>query len=341
MTAGDGPRLRRVALGPVALEVAEQGQGPLVVLVHGFPESWYSWRHQLDALARAGYRAVAPDMRGYGRSSAPPEVEAYDQVELAGDVARLIDALAPESGGREGEGQAVVIGHDWGAPVAWHTAMLHPEKVRAVGGLSVPWRPRASRPPLQTLRQIWGERFFYQLYFQSPGVAEGELEADIRRFLRIFFYLASGDAPPQPALMAKRRGDRLLEGLIDPETLPPWLSEQDLDHYEATFRASGLRGPLNWYRNLDRTWARTESLAGARITQPALFIAGEKDPVLRFWEDPLAPMREGVPDLRICALVPGAGHWIQQERPEAVNEAMLAFLGELDAGPGAAGPGDG
>ena len=201
---------RTLATNGISLHIAEAGSGPLVVLLHGFPESWYSWRHQLPALAAAGFHAVAPDMRGYGRSEAPPEVESYDQVALAADVAGLVEAL--------GERDAVVVGHDWGAPVAWHTALLHPDRCRAVAALSVPYRGRSPEPPLAGLKKIYGERFFYMLYFQTPGVAEAELEADVRVALRKFIYGASGEAPDNAFLATKKKGDTLLTGMIDPET---------------------------------------------------------------------------------------------------------------------------
>ena len=307
-----------VDAGAIRMRIAEAGSGPLVVLLHGFPESWYSWRHQLTFLAENGYRAVAPDMRGYGGSAKPDAVEAYDQVELAGDVAHLIEAL--------GETSAIVIGHDWGAPVAWNTAALHPERVRAVGALSVPFRPRGNAPPLAQLQQLYGERFFYQLYFQTPGEAEAELEGDVRGCLRKFIFLASGDAPPQPVMLQKMRGDKLCTDLIDPDPLPSWLSEADLDYYTDEFTRNGFRGPLNWYRNLDRTWARTEALAGHHIAQPAMFVAGESDLVLKFWPNAIETMQAHVDDLRVLELIPGCGHWTQQERPSEVNGYILRFL---------------
>jgi len=305
------------------MHVAEQGQGPLVLLLHGFPESWYSWRHQLTALAAAGYRAVAPDQRGYGDTDKPDAIEAYDVVTLADDVAALIDAL--------GERQAVVIGHDWGAPVAWHAALLHPERVRAVVGMSVPYAGRPPGSPLARLQQTFEDIFFYILYFQEPGVAEAELQADVRRSLRTFYFSGSGDAPAGSAFSPHPKTAKLLDTMRDPAQLPAWLTETDLDYYTERFERGGFRGPLNWYRNFDRSWQRTEALAGKKVEQPALFIAGERDPVIAWSQRQLERMPQAVPHLRESVLLPGCGHWVQQERPAEVNAALLRFLGQLDA----------
>jgi pimeloyl-ACP methyl ester carboxylesterase len=307
----------------IRLHVAEAGEGPLVLLLHGFPESWYSWRHALRALADAGYHAVAPDQRGYGGSDKPHAIEAYDIVTLAGDVVALMDAL--------GERQAVVVGHDWGAPVAWHTALLHPERVRGVVGMSVPHGGRGSSSPLARLRDIFKDVFFYILYFQEPGVAEAELEADVRRSLRTFYYSASGDAPVGSAFIPRPKTAKLLETMADcgDDALPPWLSRQDLDYYTEQFTRGGFRGPLNWYRNFDRSFELTSSLAGKRIEQPAMFIAGEREPVLAWSRAQLERLPTIAPRLTESLIVPGAGHWIQQERPAEVHAALLRFLAAL------------
>jgi pimeloyl-ACP methyl ester carboxylesterase len=305
------------------MHIAEQGQGPLVLLLHGFPESWYSWRHQLQALAAAGYHAVAPDQRGYGETDQPDAIEAYDVVTLADDVAALIDAL--------GERQAVVIGHDWGAPVAWHAALLHPERVRAVVGMSVPYAGRPPSSPLARLQETFKDIFFYILYFQQPGVAEAELQADVRRSLRMFYFSGSGDAPAGSAFSPHPKTVKLLETMRDPAQLPPWLTEADLDYYTERFERSGFRGPLHWYRNFDRSWQRTAALAGKKVEQPALFIAGERDPVIAWSQRQLERMPEAVPRLRESVLLPGCGHWVQQERRAEVNAALLRFLAQLRA----------
>ncbi|HEX4351249.1 MAG TPA: alpha/beta hydrolase [Polyangiales bacterium] len=314
---------RTIETNGIRLHVAEQGQGPLVLLLHGFPESWYSWRHQLSALADAGYHAVAPDLRGYGDSDKPHAVEAYDQVELAADVAGLITAL--------GEKQAVVVGHDWGAPVAWNSALLHPDRVRAVVGMSVPYGGRGKHPPLARFRELFKDVFFYMIYFQDEGVAERELEADVRTSLRKFYLSASGDARTGGAFAAHPKSAKVLDTLFDDGRVPSFLNEQDLDYFTSQFEKSGFRGPINFYRNFDRTWERTASLADAKISQPALFIAGKNDPVLVFSAAQLERRPQLAPQLRGTLLFDGAGHWIQQERVAETNRALLDFLRDLPA----------
>jgi pimeloyl-ACP methyl ester carboxylesterase len=307
----------------IRLHVAEQGSGPLVLLLHGFPESWYSWRHQLQALADAGYHAVAPDLRGYGDSDKPEAITAYDQFELAADVSGLISAL--------GETRAVVVGHDWGAPVAWHTSLLHPQQVRAVVGLSVPHGGRGRPEPLARMRSAFEGMFFYMLYFQAEGVAEAELEADVRTSLRKFYLAASGEAPPRSAFSAHAPATKLFDTLFDDGRIPSFMTSADLDYYTAQFEKSGFRGPINFYRNMDRTWERTACLQGAKVAQPALFIAGSSDPVLVFAAKQLERMPQLVPLLRETLLIPGCGHWVQQERPAETNRALLDFLRDLPA----------
>jgi pimeloyl-ACP methyl ester carboxylesterase len=313
---------RFVTTNGIRMHVVEQGSGPLVVLLHGFPESWYSWRHQLKALAEAGYRVVTPEQRGYGETDAPEAIEAYDQVELAGDIAGLINAL--------GEEQAVVVGHDWGAPVAWHTALLHPECVRAVVALSIPYGGRPKVSHLTRMRELFQDTFFYILYFQKPGVAEAELEADVEKSMRHMLFSWSSAAPAS-VMNPKPKTATLLEGLLDlPDPLPGWLSAEDLRHYVASFHKHGFRGPLNWYRNFDRSWERTSHLATTKVRQPALFIAGTRDPALLMSAKAMARMAEWVPNLRRTVLIEGAGHWVQQEAPAETNRALLDFLRELD-----------
>jgi len=307
---------RRIATNGIQLNIAEQGEGPLVLMLHGFPESWYSWRHQFAPLAAAGYHAVAPDMRGYGKSDRPAAIDAYNQVEVVNDIIGLIPALGYQT--------AIVIGHDWGAPTAWSCALHHPERVTAVGALSVPFTPRAERAPMATMRQMFKDMFFYQLYFQEPGVAEAEFERDIRLALRKFLYLGSGDADLS-GLQPKPADADLLSDLPSPAVLPDWLSEADLDFYAAEFTASGMRGPLNYYRNHDLTWARTAG-APTSIRQPAMFVAGERDGVILMAAEALKKLPENVPHLLINELIPGIGHWTQQEAPVQVNDAILRFL---------------
>jgi pimeloyl-ACP methyl ester carboxylesterase len=313
--------LRTIETNGIRMRVAEAGKGPLVVLLHGFPESWYSWRHQIPALAAAGYRVVAPDQRGYGGTDAPQSIESYDIHHLAGDVVGLLDSL--------GEETAVVAGHDWGAPVAWHCALAHPDRFRAVVGLSVPYAGRLPIPPTEAFRMIANEGFFYILYFQEPGVAERELDADPRDTLLRLLYAASGDVPLDAVAWEKPKDSKFLDGMPTPERLPPWLTQEDLDYFTNEFRRTGFRGGLNWYRNFDRNWETTPELDGAKIEQPALFIAGDRDLVIT--RMPPDVMRPFVPNLRNIVLLPGCGHWTQQERPAETNAALVEFLRSLDA----------
>ncbi|MFB7629888.1 alpha/beta fold hydrolase [Streptomyces sp. NPDC056149] len=318
---------RMIDVNGIRLHIAEQGEGPLVVLLHGFPESWHSWRHQFGPLAAAGFRVVAPDQRGYGRSDHPEAVEAYDILHLVGDVIGLIHAL--------GEQRAFVIGHDWGAPVAWHTALLRPDVVRGVAGLSVPPPFRGDRPPLGAMQERFGGRFYWN-YFNQPGVADAEFAADARTTLRKFFYNASGDGPgagrPESALVPDpARG--WLADMTDPETLPDWLTEQDLDEVTASYD-KGFTGALNWYRNLDRNWELTAAWDGAVISPPSLYMYGDRDLVPAFpgATELIANLPKLMPSLRRAPIVlPGCGHWTQQERPAEVNAALIEFLTELSS----------
>jgi pimeloyl-ACP methyl ester carboxylesterase len=307
---------RRIPTNGIHLNVAEQGDGPLVLLLHGFPESWYSWRHQFAPLAAAGYKIVAPDMRGYSKSDAPHAIEAYNQVEIMRDVIGLIPALGYES--------AVVIGHDWGAPTAWGVAQHYPERVSAVGALSVPFTPRSPVPPLDAMRAIFKDQFFYQLYFQEPGVAEAEFERDLETTLGKFLVMAGGETD-LTKLAPRGPGSDLLSGLPAPDRLPPWLTEQDLAFYVGEFRRAGMRGPLNYYRNHNLTWELTAGV-GDTVGQPAMFVAGDRDGVIMMAANALAELPKRVTDLRINELIPGVGHWTQQEAPEAVSDAILRFL---------------
>lgn len=311
---------RRIATNGIELNIAEQGEGPLILMCHGFPESWYSWRHQFQALADAGYHAVAPDMRGYGDSDKPAEISAYNQVEVVNDIIGLIPALGYDT--------AIVLGHDWGGPTAWSAALHHPDKVTAVGVLSVPFSPRAERPPLQTMQAVFKDRFFYQLYFQNEGIAERELEADVKTALTKFYHMASGEMDLSTLTPDKPADADLLSDLPIPDRLGAWISEQDLAFYVNEFTRSGFRGPLNYYRNHNLTWQLTEG-APTTIEQPALFVAGDKDGVIAMAGDALQNLPKSVKNLRINTLIPGIGHWTQQEAPEAVNAHLLTFLAGL------------
>jgi pimeloyl-ACP methyl ester carboxylesterase len=317
------PEFATVQTNGIRLRVALAGKGPLVVLVHGWPESWYSWRHQIPALAEAGYRVAVPDVRGYGGSDKPAAIDAYAIKEMCADIAGLVEGL--------GERQAILVGHDWGAPIVWNTSLFFPQRVRAVAGLSVPHTGRGPAPRIELFRNIYKDRFFYQLYFQQPGVAEAEFETDVRASLRKIYYSASGEgrkAAPRPA---KPADAKYLDGLVDPNPLPDWLTPDDLDYYAGEFARSGFRGPLNRYRTSELDFAQQAEIADCRIEQPAAFIAGSLDPVLGFLPgvDLVALMRERVTDLRLVRIIDGAGHWVQQERPAEVNTALLEFLGGL------------
>jgi pimeloyl-ACP methyl ester carboxylesterase len=316
---------RMVETNGIRLHLAEQGSGPLVVLCHGFPESWYSWRHQLAALAAAGFHAVAPDMRGYGQSDRPEEIDRYTLLHLVGDMVGVLDALKAE--------RAVIVGHDWGAPVAWSAALLRPDRFRGVIGLSVPYWPRGPARPTSVMPQN-ADAVFYQLYFQSPGEAEAELERDISLTLRRLLYSASGDAPRRGESIGVGmvpRGGGFLTRMKTPETLPAWLTEADLAFYTTEFARTGFRGGLNWYRNIDRNWELAGAFAGARVTVPALYIAGDRDLVVSFrgMNELIANLRTFVPELRGTVMLKGCGHWTQQERAAQVNAAILEFLQHL------------
>ncbi len=311
---------RRIATNGISLNIAEAGQGPLVLLLHGFPESWYSWRHQFAPLAAAGYHVVAPDMRGYGKSDLPAEITAYCQSEVVKDIIGLIPALGYEN--------AIVIGHDWGAPTAWACALNHPGVVRAVGGLSVPFMPRSPVQPMPMLREMFKGQFFYQLYFQEPGVAEAEFERDIRMCLKKFLVLGGGETD-LASLPVKGENDDMFSNMPEPQSLPKWLTEADLDFFTGEFSRAGLRGPLNYYRNHDLYWELTKD-APTEIRQPAMFVAGTNDGVVMMAAAAIEMMPHFVKDLRINRMIPGIGHWTQQEAPEAVNEAILEFLKQID-----------
>ncbi len=316
------PTRRDVQVNGIRLNVVEAGEGPLVILCHGWPELAYSWRHQIPALAAAGYKVVAPDMRGYGRSDSPIEVDSFNIMQLVGDIVGLAALY--------GDAHPVVVGHDWGANVAWNCALLRPDLFRAVVAMSVPFRPRGMVAPLQALKAAGVENFYWQ-YFQTPGVAEAEFEADPAATLRKVLFSGSGDAPPRDGMaLSLPAGGGFLARSIDPETLPAWLTADDIDVMADRFRGSGFRGGLNYYRNIDRNWALTVPWAGAGIAIPALFIAGTRDVVITgFGKAALEAMPASVPQLRDQVLIAGAGHWIQQERPAEVNAAVISFLAGL------------
>jgi pimeloyl-ACP methyl ester carboxylesterase len=304
-----------------AIEGAEPGSAPLVIFVHGFPESWYSWRHQLGPVATEGFTACAIDVRGYGGSDKPHSVEAYSLQNLARDLVGLKQALSPDQ-------QAILVGHDWGAPIVWNTALTNPDHFRAVAGLSVPFVGVPQRPFTEVYHEnfISRGRFFYQEYFQEPGVAEAEAEKDPRDWVARMMYSISGDVP-QGDYWSKPYGATFLEGLPDPPRVP-WLSEADLDYYESEFKHSGFRGPLNRYRNHERDFEWLQGWKGKRIEQPALFIGGTRDPATYLFgaiDDPVALMQMFAPKVEGHVLN-GIGHWTQQENPDEVNRLLIDWL---------------
>ncbi len=328
-----GPTQRMMESNGIRLNIAEQGKGPLVLLCHGFPESWYSWRHQIDALAAAGFHAVAPDMRGYGKSDRPEPIDQYTIFHLVGDLVGLLDALNSPT--------AIIVGHDWGAAIAWQAARLRPDRFRAVACLSVPYRPRSPMPPTSVMPRT-ADAQFYQLYFQEPGVAEAEFERDPRTTVHTMLYgvsgegiaarsaaAASGGTAPNPGMVPRDGG--MLRGPGAPATLPAWLSETDIEFYAGEFKRSGFRGPLNYYRNVDRNWELLAPFADVKVTVPALYVAGDHDMVLAApgTAECLKNFKQFVPALRDIKMLPGCGHWTQQERPAEVNAEIIDFVRSL------------
>jgi pimeloyl-ACP methyl ester carboxylesterase len=287
-----------------------------VIFAHGFPELAYSWRHQIPALAAAGHRVLAPDQRGYGRSSAPAEIAAYDIEHLTGDLVALLDSI--------GEEKAVFVGHDWGSMVVWQTALLHPDRVAGVCGMSVPFTPRPPMPPTQLWRQMFGSRYFYILYFQEPGVADAELAADPAKAMTRMLCGTRTDKGEDPIGHSANDARGFVDRFPEPDGLPDWLTQPELDFYIAEFTRTGFTGGLNWYRNFDRNFELTPQLAGAKVEAPSLFIGGTLDPVL----SRVDPQRQldWLTDHRGNVMIPDAGHWVQQEKPAEVNAALLEFL---------------
>ncbi len=302
------------------IEAGERG-APVVILAHGFPELAYSWRHQIPVLADAGYHVLAPDQRGYGGSSRPDAVEAYDIHQLTGDLVSLLDDIGAQ--------RAVWIGHDWGAAVVWNAPLLHPDRVAAVAALSVPVTPRSQSVPTTAWRKIFGENFFYILYFQEPGVADAELNGDPARTIRRMLggLRTSGDQLAAARMVAPGP-EGFIDRLPEPEALPDWITQDEIDHYIAEFSRTGFTGGLNWYRNFDRNWETTPELAGAKISVPCLFIGGTADPVLSFMRPDRAAEVISGPYRQV--MMEGAGHWLQQERPDEVNATLLEFLNGLE-----------
>ncbi|MNX51222.1 Soluble epoxide hydrolase [compost metagenome] len=319
------PETRDLKVNGITLHVTAMGEGPLVVLCHGFPETSHAWRHQLPALAQAGFRAVAPDLRGYGASESPADVGAFTTFDVIGDLVALVES--------EGADDAVIVGGDWGASIAWQAAQLRPDRFRAVAALGVPMMRRAPCIPSRLFPKTESAAF-YTHYFNEPGVAEREFERDVGATLRAIYFAASGEAGPRNdpgtpnpfGMVANGRG--LLDSLPAPETLPSWLTPSDLDNFVRSFKASGFRGGLNYYRNLDRNWALQAALDGKQVDVPALYLVGERDTGLAIpgMDQIIKAMPDIVPQLRATQVIPGAGHWLQQEAPREVNKALVDFL---------------
>lgn len=325
MTTSTDIRHRVVASNGIRLHIAECGDGPTVLLIHGFPESWYSWRYQLPALAAAGYHGVALDVRGYGRSSKPTTVPDYRMLKMVGDVVGLVTSF--------GTNPVTVVGHDHGAPIAWMSALLRPDLFRGVAGLSVPYAaPGAATGmrPTQRMRAMalatGSDKEFYAEYFQEPGRAEAEIEADVRQWLLGFYWCASGDVRDGPNIAIVSRGQQMRDKFVYPQTMPKWLSEAELDVYTREFEYSGFFGPLSRYRNADRDWEDLSGFAGQPITIPALFVGGSRDGPTIWGRPAIEKFPETLPELFRSEIIDGAGHWIQQEAAPRTNELLIEFL---------------
>ncbi|AMT72421.1 alpha/beta fold hydrolase [Mycobacteroides immunogenum] len=321
---------RQLSVNGIDMHVAEQGQGPAVVLCHGFPGLWYTWRHQLAALSAAGYRAIAPDMRGYGHTTAPRDITAYDRASTVGDLVGLLDALDLRD--------AVFCGHDFGAHLVWDMPAWAGDRVRALFQLSVPRARRLPVTPSVGFNYLASQHFTHLEYFQEPGLAESELDAQPKMFLATLFHALSGanrylDCWNHPARVEGKRNG-YLDVLPSPPPLPwNWLSGHDLDYYAAEFARTGFTGGLNWYRAEDLVWSQNKDLHDKPIEVPVAFLAGSADPVLEILgRDPMAAMADLVPGLRSTQIVQGAGHFVQMERPDVVNRAMVEFLDSLARG---------
>ncbi|TPP10363.1 alpha/beta fold hydrolase [Rhizobium glycinendophyticum] len=323
---------RKVNANGLAMHVEERGEGPLILLAHGFPETSHAWRHQLAALAAAGFHAVAPDMRGYGETESPSEINRYSTLDLVGDLVGLLDSLEREN--------AILVGNDWGSTIAWQAALLRPDRFKGVVAIGVPMMDNPPVPPTTLFPETPDARF-YLLHFQEPGVAEAELERDIEATLRKILFAASRDAGPrQPgddtpnpfSMVARDCG--LLGPLPMPARLPAWLSEADLARYVAAFARSGFRGGLNYYRNLDANWNYQRALAGLKVQVPALYMVGEQDVGLSIpgMQEVIASMPRLVPELRKSVTIADCGHWAPQEKPDEVTAAILDFARSIHSG---------
>ncbi len=314
--------IMNIRSGDIVLSVRVAGDGPLVILMHGWPELGLSWRHQILPLARAGFTVAAPDMRGFGGSSKPDSVAAYGIDEIADDMAAIADGL--------GHARWVSVGHDWGSPVAWRTALRFPDRVAAVFSLSVPHVGRPPMPITDTFDLLFPGHFYYIRYFQTVGRAEAELERDVRDALKRIYFSLSGDAPKDDWLADRPFDGPLLGGLTPPPPGPLSFMDDDvLDAYADAFARGGFFGPISWYRNFGSDYLDQAAYGDNVIRQPAGFLCGDKEIVLAMVPAALETQRAKLSDLRTETILPGAGHWIQQERPAEVTAALLAFLADV------------
>jgi pimeloyl-ACP methyl ester carboxylesterase len=313
---------RKLKVNGIEMHVQVQGTGPAVLLCHGFPELHRSWRHQIKALSAQGFRVIAPDLRGYGQTDSPKPISSYTIIELVKDLTELLDAL--------GESTCVIVGHDFGAVLAWNACLLEPTRFRAIAALSVPYSQRGTEAPMAVFKRFVGNRFFYIDYFQTPGVAEAELDSDMARALRAqYFTFSAAGERRRRALAPASRSAKFLDTLIDPGTAPAWMGEPELAQYVADYKRNGFAGPLNWYRNLDRNWELMAKYEGAKVMQPALFVVGEQDPVRGQTQRNFERLSETVPNLKQSVMLDNCGHWTQQEKPEEVNRLLIGFLKNL------------
>lgn len=310
--------------GDIRLRVEVDGDGPVLLFVHGWPELPYSWRHQMSYFAECGYRVAAMEVRGYGQSSAPSDPVRYNLAELSDDVASVAAALDKEP--------VVLIGHDWGGPIVWTTSIRHPDRVRAVAGLSVTYTPPTGSDLLSLLDRFYDGRFFYMLHFQEPGIIEAEFATDMRSSLKRVFHAGSGAAPINSFLPDSQRDSKFLSLLPEPPGGPlEFLTDDDLDVYASAFIQTGLTGAFNRYRAMRYDAAALKDVQGQKVRHPACFIAGERDMVRAIVPgfDAYAAAGAGCTDFRGTTIIEGAGHWVQQEAPEEVNAALGAFFDGL------------
>ena len=317
----EGVTFKFIETNGIKMRLAEIGEGPLILLAHGWPESWYSWRHQLIGLSKAGYRVIAPDMRGYGQTDAPSETDQYDIKHLTEDMVGILDAL--------GETSAYIVGHDWGAPVATYSALFYPDRFTKLVIMSVPYNVRQDQNPIEGLKAVFQDNFFYILYHNEPnGVAEKEYDKNPRDLISKFYQSPGALTKPPKIIDSKRSAGGFLSRIGEPKGLPDWFTQKDLDYVVGQFEQSGFRGGVNYYRNIERNWELTEDLKDHKIKVPTLFLAGSEDMVIRgaSKEALQSSMKGSIPLLENVILLPNIGHWVQQEAPEDTNKFLLEFL---------------